>query len=137
MFESFKKLIPVPYNYVNPCPICDSWLTGRYIKSHSPEDDDYAIESSLKNGEIVKPATEIPERNCFCLACGAQWIGRVKPMTKSPAEINEERARRCTEDLLAHIKAEKRRDDGQDETLFGAIRKNFAKRMRREKDVEG
>lgn len=94
------KIIKVPYYYVPPCPSCGSKMTGRYVKMHREVDDNYILETSLKNGEIISMQPEVPAHNLFCAECGFEWTGDVEASMISLDEQKKERLARHTDEML-------------------------------------
>ena len=120
----FGKIIKTPYYDVPRCPDCQSRITGRYLKAHSNNDNDYMITSSLKHGEIVKLFPENPVKNCFCLNCGNEWAEDIRVTMKSLSEIEKEKQARHTGELLSEYMSGKE-DEGEKpfKTIRGFIGK--------------
>lgn len=106
-FRAIKKMIKFPHYCVPPCPRCGCTRTGRFIKFHSVNDDDYINAASLKNGEIIKFVPDVdPDHNLFCTKCGLKWSENVPVRWFTIEEI--ERVRRMTgcEEELTDLMAE-------------------------------
>lgn len=101
--NKLSNIIKKPYYYISPCPKCQSKMTGRYIQEHMEYDTQWAIDESLKNGEIVSAVPEIPYKNAFCLNCNYEWEEEARLKLLSLKEINEERIARCTNELYKAI----------------------------------
>lgn len=93
-----------PYYYIPPCPICKSYRTGRYIKTHR-SGDAYIEEASLRNGEIVRFIPKEPIKNAFCVDCGYEWPCSAKIQFMTPEEIEKEQERRTTREAYMELKA--------------------------------
>lgn len=87
------------YYYMPPCPRCKSEVTGRYLKTPFVKKDLMMIES-LSNGEIIKFAKKIPEKNAFCCTCGFAWNEDPRLVRITPEEKEAEIYRRGTEALM-------------------------------------
>lgn len=97
-----KNAVKLPYYNVRSCPRCGSRKTGRYVKkSKNPNDNEWTIIQSLKNGEIVELTPEIPEGNAFCTECGFSWPEYIREKYVSLGYIENERKARGTAFLLA------------------------------------
>ena len=92
--------IKKPYYYVSPCPNCGSFVTGRYIRAHKGDSNEWAIDDALKNGEIVEPIPEMGSKNCFCLDCGYEWFDFVDMKWFSLDQIRKEKTLRHTREIL-------------------------------------
>ena len=66
--------VPQIYYYVPPCPACLSRKTGRYVRQPLMAGDmRYVEKESLRNGELVRFAGRIPEKNAYCEDCGHEF----------------------------------------------------------------
>lgn len=99
------------YYYVQRCPECGSRLTGRYIKMPRSENDQiYTERESLKAGELIRFAEEVPYNNCYCESCGHEWHYDVTGKLISKERIEEEKsARRTPERFAEFAKTHKRK----------------------------
>ncbi len=100
MMDKLNDIIRMPYYYVEKCPYCGSYVTGRYIKLHRKADAEWQIDESLKHGELVRTKAELIGANCFCLDCDRDFSAPVKMKMLSISEIKNEKLRRCTNDIL-------------------------------------
>lgn len=101
LIHIYKKLVHKAYYYVPDCPECGSHRTGRFFKDRLTADTDWIINDALKNGELMEPAPEIdPEKQLFCLDCCHTWTEPVYMRLLSLNEIEEEKRRRGTFDIL-------------------------------------
>ena len=109
-----RDLIRYPYKYVEPCPICGSRCTGRFVKEPLTERDMKYIElGSLRHGEIVRFIYRVPEENTFCVDCGAKWASEPRTIFLSKEAILreiEERGTRAAYEELRQELEEKRRE---------------------------
>lgn len=122
MAFSFSSLIPLPHYFVPPCPCCGSKRTGRFIKSHNVTNTDWAVRNALKNGELVKPTSDIdPDGQLFCLDCGFTWTEPIEARIATPKEITEERQKRGTIDILNALEEEDRDDKREAGKKHGLI----------------
>lgn len=87
------------YYYVPPCPVCKSEVTGRYVPTPFGNKH-YMIMESLRNGEIVRYAKKVPEKNVFCENCGFEWHEDIDMIFIEQEEKEGEIARRGTERKL-------------------------------------
>lgn len=102
------------YKYVEPCPICSSRCTGRYIQEPITRGDMEYIElQSLKHGEIVRFAYRIPEENVFCVDCGHRWTADPKTVFLSKDELMEEIEARGTQPAYEELRDELEEKRGQ------------------------
>lgn len=117
--------IRVPCYRVPRCPRCGSRLTGRYLKYHSIDNDDYISKTSLKNGEFIRFVPEVdPDHNLFCSECGFSWSEYISVQWKKLKDIKEERRVYGTEQVLNDIVAdEKSKEKAQKRGLFHTIGK--------------
>ena len=108
--SKLNQLIHHVYYYVPPCPCCGSPITGHTIKiqGFNPSDIDWQVIESLKHGELIRPLDEVKEKNCFCLNCGYEWEDMIETRFLSNDEINEEKKKRSTSDILNVMMQEKR-----------------------------
>lgn len=91
MFER----IPAVYYYVPPCPVCGSRKTGRYVRQPLTTGDMLYVErESLRNGELVRFAVHIPEKNAYCDDCGHEWECRIRAHLMPREKIIEEQTAR-------------------------------------------
>ena len=103
--QKFK--MKYPYKYVEPCPICGSRLTGRYMRQPLTESDKEYIElKSYENGEIIRFSSKEPTKNAFCVDCGHKWSSTVKTIFLTKQEIEEEIEVRGTDIALIALKEE-------------------------------
>ena len=103
--KNFK--IKHPYKYVEPCPKCGSYCTGRYIKEPITESDmEYIERESLKHGEIIRFAPKEPIKNAFCVDCDYRWEYYAKTIYITREEMEEEINRRGTESAYLELKEE-------------------------------
>lgn len=100
MFDNAKKMIKLPYYYVDNCPSCGSRVTGRYVKASRPVDNEWMIDQALKNGELLKTVPEVLGPNCFCLECGQNFSFPVQRKMLTIDEIKEEKIERHTVEIL-------------------------------------
>lgn len=117
---------PVSYYYVPPCPKCGSRMTGRFVKEHGDADTEFIVRESLKHGELVSPAAEIPDKNLFCAECGYTWEGQVHMRFITFAQMQEEIEARGTKEILEQELDEeedekKNRPHGLFETYIGRL----------------
>lgn len=99
--NKFNKTVKLPYYNVRSCPRCGSRQTGRYVKSSkNPNDNQYTIMQSLKNGEIVEVTPEIPEANAFCMECGFSWPQYIRERYVTVDYIKNQKKARGTAFLL-------------------------------------
>ena len=95
------------YYMVPPCPECGSRRTGRFIRQPFRQlDQEYVMQESLKNGEIVLLKIEVPEKNAFCTDCGYTWKADISLLRISSDEMEAERMRRGTDKLLTNYMKE-------------------------------
>lgn len=84
------------YYQIPQCPRCQSWKTGRYIKSFVKlSDKEIAI--YFKKGERVRPAIDYFTDNLthmYCEDCNAKWEGYVYPINLSYEELKKEKEKR-------------------------------------------
>ena len=90
-----------PYYYVGQCTKCGSEVTGRYVRTHRTTENEWMIDEALKNGELVRPITEILGDNCFCLECGEDFNAPVEFRLISTNELKEEKIKRHTVEFLS------------------------------------
>lgn len=123
--RNFIGGIKIPCYRVPPCPRCGSRLTGRYLKYHSIDNDDYISKTSLKNGELIRFVPEVDEdHNLFCSECGFTWSEYLSVQWKSIKDIKEERRVYGTEQALNDIiSEEKSKEKEQKRGLFHSIGK--------------
>ena len=113
LIEFFKKFqIKHPYKYVEPCPVCKSYVTGRYIKEPFTETDMEYIElESLKHGEIVRFAHRVPTKNAFCVDCDHRWVYTARTIYLTNEEMEEQIKLRNTEEAYLELKDELKEKD--------------------------
>ena len=103
-----------PYKFVEPCPVCGSRCTGRFVKEPMREKDMEYIElQSLRHGEIVRFVYRVPDDNCFCVDCGHKWPSFPRTVFLTKEEILGEIEARGTREAYEELKEEleeKRRD---------------------------
>ena len=98
MFER----IPHIYYYVPPCPVCGSRKTGRYVRQPLTTGDMLYVErESLRNGELVRFAVHIPEKNAYCDECGYEWGCSIRARLMPRERIIEEQAARDSAAMYA------------------------------------
>lgn len=103
MFDFIK----FPYVYVEPCPVCKSRVTGRYVKEPMTQEDiDYIELQSLKHGEIVRFMYTKPQKNAFCVDCGHTWESEIKTVFLPKQRIAEEIEARGTREAYMELKEE-------------------------------
>ena len=108
-FRKLKKIIRVPHYDIPPCPYCGSIRTGRIVKYHSNDNDDYITKSALKNGEIIKFAEEVdPDHDLFCSDCGFTWSEYVPLKWISLDDVKKAKYDRGTQPILEDMAAEER-----------------------------
>ena len=90
------------YYYVPPCPRCNSKKTGRYLR-RSLSGTGYSREASLRHGELVRFASDVPYDNCFCESCGNEWHQYIPMSFFTKDEIMEEKRARGTEPLYQQL----------------------------------
>ena len=114
-----KKL----YYYVQRCPNCQSRITGRYIKMPKNENEQiYTERESLRAGELIKFAQEVPFNNCYCEECGYEWHYEVTEKLISEERIEEEKtARRTPERFAEFIREEKNKKKTIIQKIFGGL----------------
>lgn len=111
-----------PYKYIEPCPECNSYVTGRYMKEPITESDmEYIERESLKHGEIVRFAPREPELNCFCVECGYKWRYTPRTIYLTKVEMENEIERRGTHQAYLELQKE----ISEKETLSGNRKKGF------------
>lgn len=115
------------YYYVPPCPLCGSPVTGRYVKLHRDVDTEWQINESLRHGELIKALNEVPIRNCFCINCGYEWNYDAKAIFISQNELNEEKKKRHTIDILNKCIEEQKSEERKNHSLFKPIKKFIGK----------
>lgn len=98
------------YYYVRPCPKCGSRCTGRFIK-RPYVDSDFVEQESLKHGEIVRFASTVPEKNCFCVDCGFEFKYTVRTRLLTKDQILDEQRERGTEEAYEELKRENAAED--------------------------
>ncbi len=99
--EIARKYIKKPYYDVPVCPKCGSPVTGRFVQMHRKTETDWMINESLRNGELVKPADDIPGLlNAFCLECGYVWGADISIRMLSLKQIDEQKRIRHTSQIL-------------------------------------
>lgn len=125
--QFLSKIIHRFYYYIPPCPVCKSPVTGRYVKLHRETDTDWQINESLRHGELIKALNEVPKRNCFCVNCGYEWIGDAKLQFLSQQEINKEKKKRLTIEILNKRIEEQRNAARHDHSLFKPLKKFIGK----------
>lgn len=92
------------YYDVPACPRCQSQKTGRYVREPGRTDDAlYMMKESLKNGELIRFAENIPEKNAFCSDCGYEWACAVPLRLVTAGEQRRKRMERGTDALLAEF----------------------------------
>lgn len=124
---SLLKDLPIHmYYHVPRCPVCYSDMTGRFIKFHNQTEADWAINESLRNGELVKPQSEMTDNNVFCLDCGHTWKAVVNLSFVSYNTIEEEKEKRHTKEILNERVIEKGEEDKKPKA-FGHIRRFIGK----------
>lgn len=109
MKNPLKKIIRLPYYYVPPCPVCGSYITGHFMKSHRKTDYEWQIDESLSNGEIVDFKSNVGNINAFCVSCGYEWSEIIELKFFTLERIEEEKERRGTSVLLT----QRRRESGE------------------------
>lgn len=98
---AFQTKAKFPYYYVRSCPRCGSRQTGRYVKSSkNPNDNEWMLLQSLKNGEIVEFTSSVPEGNAFCTRCGFSWPEYIRARYVSMEYINNQKSERGTVAIL-------------------------------------
>jgi hypothetical protein len=123
----FKRVIHVPYYYVPPCPVCNSRITGRYLRVHRDTVSDWEIDESLRNGEIAKPNITGAPQNAFCLDCGYEWIADIELKFFSLARRDEEKTARHTREVYKIRSADHKEDKRNMKGPFKAYRKFMGK----------
>ena len=89
--------VPHIYYYIPPCPACGSRKTGRYVRQPLTAGDRRFVETeSLRNGELVRFAPHVPEKNAYCEECGHEWTHAVSVRLVPRERIMEEQAARGT-----------------------------------------
>ena len=107
LLEFFTNLKIHPYKYIEKCPNCGSWMTGRYVREPLTETDmEYIERESLKHGEIVRFAPREPIKNAFCVECDHRWAYTPRTIYLSREEMEEEIERRGTEPAYKELKKE-------------------------------
>lgn len=110
-FRKLKKIIKVPHYDVPPCPNCGSIRTGRFVKYHSSDNDDYITKTSLKNGEIIKFVEEVdPDHDLFCSDCGFTWSEYVPVKWISLDDVKTAKYERGTQPILEDMVAEEKEE---------------------------
>ena len=105
--EFISNLKIHPYKYIEPCPKCGSYITGRYMKEPITESDmEYIERESLKHGEIVRFAPREPDLNAFCVDCGHKWRYMPRTIFLSKAEMEAEIEKRGTAQAYTEFKQE-------------------------------
>lgn len=120
----FRKYIKTVYYYVPPCPLCRSPVTGHFVKAGRDPVAEWQIDECLRHGELVIPVNEVGRNNCYCLTCGREWTGEVETKFLSLSEVEEEKEKRMTRDILNRRIEEERDLRKQDHSIFKPI-KNF------------
>ena len=111
--------VPQIYYYVPPCPACLSRKTGRYVRQPLMTGDmRYVEKESLRNGELVRFAGRIPEKNAYCEDCGHEWACSISVRLMSREKIMEEQAARGTDAKYAECLE---RHPGRRKSIFGRI----------------
>ncbi len=100
-FKKLRKIIKKPYYYVNKCPYCGSYATGRYVKQHRRTEVEWQIDEALKNGELIRVKPELLGSNCFCLECDRDFSAPVTMKMVPLSQIDKEKVRRHTVDILS------------------------------------
>lgn len=125
--EFFKNHIKKIYYYVPPCPLCQSTITGHFIRLQRDNVSEWQITEALKHGELVHPVHEVGRNNCYCLKCGCQWSGDVETKFLSVAEIEAEKEKRLTRVLLNKRIADERERRKNDHGAFKSMRRFIGK----------
>ena len=123
LFTFVRGKIRVPYYYVPACPYCGCPATGRYVKMHLDTDTEWMINEALKNGELVKPLSEIGENNVFCLDCGHEWKYPISVRMISLDRLAEEKKKRLTVQILTQRLNEDRENEKKNAVKFKGIRR--------------
>ena len=111
--------VPQIYYYVPPCPACGSRKTGRYVRKPLTAGDMRFVETeSLRNGELIRFASHVPDKNAYCEDCGHEWECGISARLVPRGMIMEERAARGT---AAKYAAYLESSSGKKRSVFGKI----------------
>lgn len=111
--------VPRIYYYVPPCPSCGSRKTGRYVRQPlTAADMRYVETESLKNGELVRFAPRVPEKNAYCEDCGHEWACGISARLVPRERIMEEQAARGS---AARYAAYMEHSPRKKKSIFGRI----------------
>lgn len=123
----FSEIKCRPYYYVPPCPECNSPITGQYMKLHRETDTEWQINEALRHGELIKALNTVPDRNCFCVNCGHEWFYSIDLALISTKELNIEREKRLTAEILNKRIEEQRELEKHQFSLFKPLKKFIGK----------
>ena len=123
----FLRHIKKPYYMVPPCPVCQSPVTGRYVRLSRDNVTEWQMDEALAAGELIQPISEMSPRNCFCVNCGYEWIGDVTFKLYSLEEINKQKIIRHTREILTERKKIQREEYRNDRSMFRGIKRFIGK----------
>jgi len=98
--QFFRRHIKKIYYDVPPCPVCQCPATGRFVKQRRDTVADWQIVEALRHGELIRPVEEMTRKNCFCINCDYEWIGIIELKLLSLEQIEEEKNKRLTREIL-------------------------------------
>ena len=105
--EISRKIKIYPHYSVPPCPSCGSYRTGYFVrKSKNEKNNQFIIDSALKNGELVSLTTEDGD-DFFCVDCDYTWPGILEMKLTNKETLERESELRGSGALWEEIKKER------------------------------
>ena len=121
----FKRFIYKFYYYVPPCPVCNSNMTGKFMRELSSKyENDWRLKTCLKNGEIIA-SSSTNKNTCFCLNCGNEWNGTISLKLWNKDKISEQKKIRKTDIMLENLNNEKMAENNKKRGIFAKYMGHF------------
>lgn len=114
LYSKVKK----PYYYVDTCPECGSFRTGRFVKYRDITNTEWMINEALRNGELIEPLPEVPFQNCFCADCELIWHQDIEMRMITLEEMKKQKELRGTNFILKERCEEVRAETKKKPFLF-------------------